>query len=159
MEKEMQMFVRLRLNNLSLSLLLVHVFVPQYLVQDPVEYVEEEEGEREAGPRHSVDLFGSVDEQLPHLLRASTPAGCCRCILGSVLRRGSRRVQRTHGVVGAGLRLLAVARGGGHGGGRGRPALVCPPFLLERRGGRGGAGGGRGRGSQVICESVHRFDL
>lgn len=47
---------------LSLSLLLEYIFVSKDLIKNPVEDVEEEEGQREAGPRHSVNLFGSVDE-------------------------------------------------------------------------------------------------
>lgn len=59
---------------LCLPLWLVYVFVPQDFVKNPVEYVEEEEGQREAGPRDSVNLFGPVDKQLPHLFRAFTPS-------------------------------------------------------------------------------------
>ena len=92
------------------SLLLVHVFVPQYLVKNPVEYVEEEEGQREAGPRHGVYLFGSIDEQLPHLLRAFAPAASRRYwwILGSVCC-GSRSTENSNSIVGADLGVLADA--------------------------------------------------
>lgn len=47
---------------LFLSLLLMYILVSQYLIKNPVEYVEEEKSQREAGSRHSVDLFGSVDK-------------------------------------------------------------------------------------------------
>lgn len=108
---------------------LVHVSVPQDLVQHPVEYVEEEEGEREAGPRHSVNFFGPVDEQLPHLLRALARSACAPT--GCFLRApggggcGDRVVDR-------GLGVLAVAGGGGHGDGGGLPAVVHLTFLRER---------------------------
>lgn len=118
----------------------MYIFMSQYLIKDPVEYIEEEEGQREAGPRHSVNLLGSVDKQLPHLVSAFTPSTCrrSRWILGSV-RRGSGVVQYSNSVVGAGLRLLAVARGGGDGSCGGQSALMYFPFLLEEQ----GRGGGR----------------
>lgn len=108
-------------------LLIVEVFVSEDLVKDPVEDVEEEEGQREAGPRHRVDLLSSVDEQLPHLLCAFTPAAAARrrrrprWILGRV----SGGVRCGDSVVGAGLGVLGVAGSGG------RPALMDFPFLLE----------------------------
>lgn len=110
----------------SPSLLLVEVFVPQDLVKNPVEDVKEQEGQREAGPRHRVDLLRSVDEQLPHLLGAPAPAPCCRCILGSVGCRGD-------GVVDAGLGVFADAGSGRHDRRGGQLALT--DFFLWKKGG------------------------
>lgn len=80
----------------------MYVFVPQYLVKDPIKDVEEEEGQGEAGPGDGVDLLGSVDEELPHLLRAFAPAArrSSSCVLGGVGRGG---------VVAADLAVFAVA--------------------------------------------------
>lgn len=101
----------------------------QDLVEDPVEDVEEEEGQREAGPRHRVDLLGSINEQLPHLLRAF-PAAASRCMLGSV-GRGCWGVRRRHRVVGAHFGLFDAAGSGGDGCWGGQPALMDIHFLLE----------------------------
>lgn len=108
------------------------VFVPQYLVKNPVEYVKKEEGQREACPWQSVNLLGSVDKELPHLFCAfATPTYCSRCNLGHV-SCASWGAQHIDSVVGgAGFVVLAVARSGGHGGCGGQPALMCFPFLLE----------------------------
>lgn len=107
----------------------MYVFVPQYLVKDPIKDVEEEEGQREAGPGDSVNLLGSVDEEFPHLLCASAPPARCPCsgVLGGVGRGGQRR----GGVVAADLVVFAVAGSGGHGGCRGQPAFAHLPFLFE----------------------------
>lgn len=131
----------------SVRLLFMEVFVPQDLVQDPVEDVEEEEGQGEAGPGNSVDLLGPVDEELPHLLGALAPAARCssRRRLGGV-GRASRGVERGV-VVGADLEVFAVAGGGGHGGCGGQPALIHVPFLLGFFFGGGGFGG---RGTEMI---------
>lgn len=102
----------------------------QDLVEDPVEDVEEEEGQREASPRHRVDLFGSIDEQLSHLLRAFPAAAGSRCILGSV-GRSRRGARRRHGVVGADFGLFDAARGRRDGCWGGQPALMDVHFLLE----------------------------
>lgn len=113
-----------------LPLWLVHVLVPQDLVQHPVEDVEEEEGQREAGPRHSVNFFGPVDEQLPHLLRASASAarrGPAGWVL-SARRRGGCGDR----VVDQGLGVLAVAGSGGHGDCGGLTAVVHLAFLRKR---------------------------
>lgn len=107
---------------------LVEIFVSQDLVEDPVEDVEEEEGQREAGPRHRVDLFGAVDEQLPHLLHALT-AAASRCILGSV-GRGPRAAQRRHGVIGAEFGLFDAAGSRGDGSWGGQPAFMDIHVLL-----------------------------
>lgn len=107
-----------------LPLWLVHVLVPQDLVQHPVEDVEEEEGQREAGPRNSVNLFGPVDEQLPHLLRAL--ASRDRCVLIGPGRGCRGRV------VDLGLGVLAVAGSGGHGDCGGLTAVVHLAFLRKR---------------------------
>lgn len=127
----------------SVRLLFMEVFVPQDLVQDPVEDVEEEEGQGEAGPGNGVDLLGSVDEELPHLLGALAPAAgrSSRRGVGGV-GRASRGVDRGV-VVGADLEVFAVAGGGGHGGCRGQPALIHVPFLLGFFGGYYWGGGGK----------------
>lgn len=112
-----------------LPLWLVHVFVPQNLVQHPVEDVEEEEGQREAGSRHSVYFFGPVDEQLPHLLRAFASSACGPTggVLGATRGCGCR-----DRVVDQGLGVLAVAGGGGHGDCGGLTAVMHLPFLRNR---------------------------
>lgn len=117
-----------------LLLWFVHVFVPQDLVQHPVEDVEEEEGQREAGPRHRVNFFGPVDEELPHLLRAfaSSACGAARWVLGAPRGCGCR-----DRVVDQGLGVLAVAGGGGHGDGGGLTAVVHLTFLQKTKGGGG----------------------
>ena len=86
------------------GLALVHVLVPQDLVEDPVEDVEEEEGQGEAGPRHRVDLLGAVDEQLPHLL------------VGFAARAGGRLPPRRPGQ-GVGGQGRAPSWGGRYGNG------------------------------------------
>lgn len=46
----------------------MHVLSADDLVDDPVENVEDEEGHGEANAGDLVDLLGSLDEELPHLL-------------------------------------------------------------------------------------------
>lgn len=48
------------------SLLFVDVLVPDDLVGDPVEDVEDEERQRKGGPGDSVYPLGSVHKLLPH---------------------------------------------------------------------------------------------
>lgn len=112
-----------------LPLWLVHVFVPQDLVQHPVKDVEEEEGQREASPRHRVNFFGPVDEQLPHFLRAFASSACgpTGWVLGATRGCGCRDC-----VVDQGLGVLAVAGGGGHGNCGGLTTVVHLTFLRKR---------------------------
>lgn len=110
---------------------LVHVFVPQDLVQHPVEDVEEEEGQREAGPRHRVNLFGPVDEELPHLLRAFASSSSSSCGSGGWVLGPSRGCGCGDCVVDQGLGVLAVAGRGGHGDCGGLTAVVHLSFLRK----------------------------